>query len=443
MLTATAPVDRAIRQVTSAHARAVSSASLEALRVAFGLLVAASALRFLARGWVGSLHLAPEHHLTYPGFGWLAPLPGAGASLHVAVVAFAGLAIAVGWRTRAALGVFLVAFVWMELIDAALYLNHYWLMTLLGTLLFVLPVGRAWSFDSWAGRVTPSRVVPVWMVWAARSQVAVVYVVAGIAKLNADWLLRGEPLGMWLAARGDRPLVGSLFDLPLTPLVVSWAGAAFDLTIVGWLLWRRSRRWAYGAVVVFHLTTAALFQIGLFPWAMIALTPVFFAPTWPNQLAIGSAKSAPADAPPTKAPATASWVQGAVILLVMINLVVPLRHYAYAGDVTENEAGYYGSLRVMLTEKTGTARFLVSDPTTGQAWTVDPDDSFEPWQVGQLASRRDLLITAAHVIADGARADGHRRVEVRADAWVSVNGRQRRRMVDPALDLAALERQPR
>ncbi|MFZ1435160.1 MAG: HTTM domain-containing protein, partial [Candidatus Microthrix parvicella] len=94
-------------------------------------------------------------------------------------------------------------------------------------------------------------------------------------------------------------------------------------------------------------------------------------------------------------------------------------------------------------EKTGTARFLVSDPTTGQAWTVDPDDSFEPWQVGQLASRRDLLITAAHVIADGARAAGHRRVEVRADAWVSINGRQRRRLVDPALDLAALERRPR
>jgi hypothetical protein len=442
MLTATAPVDRAVRQVTAAHARAVSSASLEALRIAFGLLVAASALRFLARGWVGSLHLAPEHHLTYPGFDWVAPLPGAGASLHVAVVAFAGLAIAVGWRSRAALGVFLVAFVWMELIDAALYLNHYWLMTLLGALLFVLPVGRAWSFDAWTGRVTPSSEVPVWMVWAARSQVGIVYVVAGIAKLNADWLLRGEPLGMWLAARGDRPLVGSLFDLPLTPLVASWAGAIFDLTIVGWLVWRRSRPWAYVAVVVFHLSTAALFQIGLFPWAMMALTPVFFAPSWPERMLrrIGVVVPRP---PQADAPTTPTWVRRAALGLVVVNLVVPLRHYAYAGDVTENEAGYYGSLRVMLTEKTGTARFLVTDPTTDQAWTVAPGDYFEPWQVGQLASRRDLLITAAHVVAAEARADGHPRVEVRADAWVSINGRQRRRLVDPALDLAALERRPR
>ena len=34
----------------------------------------ASTVRFLARGWVGSLYLAPEHHLTYPGFDWVAPV---------------------------------------------------------------------------------------------------------------------------------------------------------------------------------------------------------------------------------------------------------------------------------------------------------------------------------------------------------------------------------
>ena len=137
--------------------------------MAFGLLVVASTVRFLARGWVGSLYLAPEHHLTYPGFDWVAPLPGVGAYLHVAVVAIAGLAIALGWHTRAALGVFLVGFVWMELIDASLYLNHYWLITLLGVLLFVLPVGRRWSLDVRCGRLAPATVVPAWMVWAARA----------------------------------------------------------------------------------------------------------------------------------------------------------------------------------------------------------------------------------------------------------------------------------
>lgn len=414
-------------------AAVVSSASLEVLRIVFGLIGAASAARFLAKGWVESLYLAPAQHLTYPGFDWVAPAPGRWAYVHVGVVALAGLAVAAGWRTKLALGVFLVGFAWMELIDAALYLNHYWLVTLLAVLLLALPVGRRWSVDVAVGRVERATAVPAWMVWAARGQVAVVYVFAGIAKLNVDWLVRAEPLGMWLAARTDRPVIGEVLGLAVTAHVAAWVSALFDLTIVGWLLWRRSRAWAYVAVVVFHLGTAMLFQIGLFPWMMIALTPIFFAPTWPER----GAAPAPVVAPERR------WLSPAIAVLVAVNVIVPLRHWAYAGDVRENEVGYYGSFRVMLTEKTGVVTFNLHDPVTGESWTVDPMTVFVPWQVSQLAARADLLVTAGHIVAAQARAAGHEMVEVRADGWVSINGQQRQRTVDPTLDLAAETRRPR
>ena len=52
-----------------------------------------------------------------------------------------------------------------------------------------------------------------------------------------------------------------------------------------------------------------------------------------------------------------------------------MRHLAYAGDVRWTEEGYYGSFRVMLTEKTGLAHVAtVTDPATGETWTVDPSD---------------------------------------------------------------------
>ena len=44
-------------------------------RISFGLLVAASMIRFVAKGWVESLYLAPAHHLTYARFEWVRPLP--------------------------------------------------------------------------------------------------------------------------------------------------------------------------------------------------------------------------------------------------------------------------------------------------------------------------------------------------------------------------------
>ena len=56
--------------------------------------------------------------------------------------------------------------------------------------------------DSRAERPT---VVPIWVVWLLRFQVGMVYFFSGLAKVNGDWLLRGEPLATWLPARADLP----------------------------------------------------------------------------------------------------------------------------------------------------------------------------------------------------------------------------------------------
>ena len=51
---------------------------------------------------------------------------------------------------------------------------------------------------------------------------------------------------------------------------MSWAGAFFDLTIVRWLLWRKTRPFAYTLLAMFHIATGLLFPpIELFPWIMI------------------------------------------------------------------------------------------------------------------------------------------------------------------------------
>src|SRR5215218_69974 len=106
--------------------------------------------------------------------------------------------------------------------------------------------------------------IAAWMVWLLRFQVGVVYVFAGLAKAKADWLLEGQPLGLWLAARTETPILGGLFAAPGTALAMSWAGFLFDTSIVLWLSWARTRLAAYGAVIVFHGLTGYLFNIGMF-----------------------------------------------------------------------------------------------------------------------------------------------------------------------------------
>lgn len=407
----------------------VSSASTTAFRVAFGLLVTYSTIRFIARRWVETFYLAPAHHLTYPRFEWVRPLPEVLMYLHMGALAALGLAIAVGYRYRLAAGLFAVGFAYTELLDAALYLNHYWFVTLCAVVLAVAPSPAQGS-------------VPAITVWALRGQVAVVYVFAGFAKLNPDWLLEAMPMRIWLAARTDRPLVGPWLDEPVAAYVLSWAGAMFDLTIVGWLLWRRSRPFAYAAVLVFHLVTAALFQIGVFPWVMIALTPIFFGPDWPRMALArltGSAAPSRIDDREARAPVPRPAAV-ALALLAAVNIVLPLRHYAADGNVRFNDDGYYLSWRVMLTERTGFVEFEVADPINGTTWTASPELLLDQWQTAQVTSRPDLILATAHLIADDFAHRGHPDVEVRAEAWVSFNGRPRVRWIDPTVDLAAIAR---
>lgn len=404
-------------------------------RIGFGLLAVYSSVRFLAKGWVDRLYLEPEHHLTYPGFGWVQPWPSPWMHLHVVVLALLGACIALGYRHRLAAALFVVGFAYAELIDAALYLNHYWFVTLAGLLLVLLPVHHRWSLDARQGRVLSARYVPAGVVWALRAQLAVVYLFAGVAKLNGDWLLRAQPMRLWLADRTHLPIVGPFLDEPMLAYAASWAGAFFDLTIVGWLLWRRSRPWAYGAVVGFHLITGALFQIGVFPWVMIVGTLVFFAPDWPAGLRSSSSRSMVSSTARVGRPVVA-----VLIVLAVVQLVLPLRHYAYPGNVRWTEEGYYGAWRVMVTEKAGYAQYQVTDPATGNTWQVHPRLVLTDWQAEQADVRPDLIHATAHLLAQYYRDEGKSDVEVRADVWVSMNGRPPRRMVDPAVDLAALPR---
>ena len=65
------------------------------------------------------------------------------------------------------------------------------------------------------------------------------------------------------------------------------------------------------------------------------------------------------------------------------------------------------------------------------------------WQARQAAIRPELAIAAAHLVADEFAGRGHDDVIVQADSWVSFNGRQRQRMIDPQIDLASLDRRAR
>jgi hypothetical protein len=259
------------RRVAAAAARPVDIASLAAFRVIFGLVMFGGILRFLATGWIEKMYGEPRWFFAYPGFDWVEPWPVWGMYLHYGVLALLALAIAFGAFHRVVTLLFVAGFAYTQLIDVTNYLNHHYLVVLVGVQLALLPANAQWSFDAWRRPELRRATIPAWIVWLLRFQIGVVYVFAGLAKAKADWLVHGQPLNLWLAARTETPIIGPWFDEPWVALAMSWAGFLFDSTIVLWLSWRRTRLPAYAALIVFHGLTGYLFNIGMFPLIMTML----------------------------------------------------------------------------------------------------------------------------------------------------------------------------
>ena len=437
--------------VIVAGLRPVDGAAAAAFRIAFGLLGLAGVIRFFAYGWIGDVYIEPAYHFSYFGFGWVQPWPGWGMYLHFALMGLFSLGIALGCQYRRCASLFFLTFTYVELIDQTTYLNHYYLVSLVSFLIIFMPLHRTASVDAWRRRGLADGAVPVWVIWTLRAQFAAVYLFAAIAKLNPDWLWEARPLRVWLHQNPDLPFLSAWAGELWLAGLVSWGALLFDLTIVGWLLWRRSRPIAYLVVVVFHVLTWLLFPIGIFPWVMLAGTLLFFAPDWPRSAGrrIAAWRSRPrvasvavAAPPEPKEPAASSapvrlrWAAAALLLFALMQVAIPLRHYAYPGNVRWNEEGYRFSWRVLLSEKTGFARFRVEDPATGRAWLVGAGQYLTPWQWERVAIQPDLALATAHIIAEDFARRGWGEVQVYADVFVAFNGYPSRRLIDPAVDLA-------
>ncbi len=430
----------------------IDAASLVAFRVFFGVMASISALRFFYYDWIDRFFYERDVFFQFVGFEWLHPLPRPGMHLLFGALALLGLCIAAGLFYRLSTTLFVLGLTYVGLVDTTNYLNHYWFVRFVGFLMIFMPLGEFGSLDAWrrSSGSTTSR-ISAWSLWTLRGQAAVLYLSAGAAKLQWDWLMRGQPMEIWLSARTYMPVIGPWLALDWVPQAMSIAGAIFDLTIVFLLLDRRTRLWGYLAVVGFHGMTAWLFNIGMFPLIMIGLTTIFFEPDWPRRLAprLVEAIGLPEPEYDERVPPNASRASDVVPTLnrrraiavglglwFVLQTALPLRHLAYPGDVNWTREGFQFAWRVKLVESSGFLKFRVRDADSDQTWVVHPNRYLDRRQIEVASVDPAKILQLAHHIAEDFRARGHGDVEVRADARVAMNGHPSKRLSDPDVDLA-------
>jgi len=253
-------------------------------RFLFGILMAVGAVRFMLSDWIHRLYVAPTFFFKFYGFEWITVPNEIGCYILYSLIVISALGIAFGAFYRLSAITFFLTFSYSELLDATNYLNHYYLVILLSFLLIFLPANRKYSIDVWRKPAIETDKVPAWTIYIIIFQLCCVYFFAGLAKLNYDWIFRAMPMAIWLPERANYPILGYFFQFKETAFLFSYFGAFYDLTIWLFLLNRKTRPLAYIAVIVFHVLTKMLFNIGLFPMIMMISTLIFFSGKWHEKL---------------------------------------------------------------------------------------------------------------------------------------------------------------
>ncbi len=468
--------------------RSVDGSSLAVFRIAYGAIMLWEAYRYWANDWIAKYWIKPEFHFKYKFFEWVTPWSGDGMYTHFAVMALLSVFVMLGLFYRASAVLLCLSIVYVFLLEQAKYLNHIYLVSLISFLAIFLPANRMWSIDAWIRPSKASSKVPTWALWLVRFQVAVPYFFGGIAKLNGDWLA-GEPLRDWLPPNKDFPLIGRYFNEEWMIYAFSYSGLLIDLFICFFLLWRPTRGLAFLTIAMFHMMNTRLFNIGIFPWFMLAATTIYFEPNWPRKIlndiwgqpnrkgviallglpvgcvlaiisregcellpmSIGGLAGAlvawsfypespsernsevlTADAGPLNrvfAGGLAAWIA--------VQVLLPLRHYVIDGNVHWTEDGHRFSWHMKLRGKEGSASFVVKNPVTGKIRRIAPDDELKSWQLRKMSTRPYMILQYAKHLAQTMREDeGWEDVEVYCQSTVSLNGRANQQMIDSHVDLS-------
>lgn len=393
-------------------------------------------IRFWSKGWIESLYIKPHYFFSFYGFEFVKPL-GQYTYILFLICGLSALLVAVGLFYRIAIVMLFLSFTYIELMDKSTYLNHYYFISLVCFLLIFLPANVYFSIDAYRNKTLGTRYIPQWNIDAIKLMMGILYFYAGLAKVNSEWLLHALPLKIWLPARNDMPIIGFLFNYDWIPYVFSWFGCLYDLSIP-FLLWNsRTRPFAYIAVVIFHVLTALLFPIGMFPHIMMVAALVFFSPHFHENIIhkIRFMFRIPQTVSNTKPYKTSPPIKWLFVVFFTFQILFPFRYIFYKDELFWTEEGFRFSWRVMLMEKAGYAQFTVKD-ATGKRFVVNNNDFLTTLQEKMMSTQPDMILQYAHILRDYYAKKGFANPQVYIDSYVALNGRLGKPLISPDVNLA-------
>ncbi|XP_025068611.1 vitamin K-dependent gamma-carboxylase [Alligator sinensis] len=431
--------------------RPTDPASLAAFRVLFGLLMALDIPQERGLGYLDHKYLDGLEVCRFPLFDSLAPLPLDWMYLLYLLMLLGAVGVMLGCAYRLSCLLFMLPYWYIFLLDKTTWNNHSYLYGLLAFQLSLLGAQRCWSIDGLLNPRKRNTPVPLWNYTLLRAQIFIVYFIAGIKKLDADWV-GGYSMGSlarhWLFSPFRLVLSEEMTSL----LVVHGGGLVLDLSAGFLLFFDVTRPVALIFVTYFHCMNSQLFSIGMFPYVMMAASPLFCHPAWPRCLTARAPAclrwALPSLEPPEPSPPDQSRGLGLrqhvgaafTLLYVLEQLFLPYSHFITQGYNNWTNGLYGYSWDMMVHSRSHQhVKITYRDGLTGEVGYLKPGVFT---QSRRWKDHADMLKQYATCLSERLASYNVSQPHIYFDVWVSINDRFQQRLFDPRVDIVRAEWSP-
>jgi hypothetical protein len=416
-------------QIQSSLFKPIDHVQITVWRILFGLVLVFECFGSNLVGWTKEVFTGPPHiTFNFIGFDWLQPIDGIGMFVYFGLMGLLAIAITLGWHYRIVMPLFTLGWAGLYFMHKTSYNNHHYLMLLLCILMTFTPANANLSMDAKQGRTKRLQYLPAIFKWQFLFLFLIVYTYASVAKWYPDWM-SGRVSELMFSSKKDMPVLGAIYRWELTPLFVAWGGILYDLFVIPALLYKPTRKLAFITSIAFHIFNSVTFQIGTFPYMMIGASVLFFPPATVTKLFRIKTYS-DAIQKTTYTSQHKHIVSVLFCLFMLIQVMLPLRHFAIPGNVFYTEEGHRLSWRMMLRIKYGNIGFNILKK--GQPIAHDAKDHLTVGQYRALATHPDMIWQYCQYLKKLYGQD----IEIYVNAWVSLNNRPFRQLIDPNVDMA-------
>ncbi len=408
----------------------VNGTSLEIFRIVLGLTVFAEAIRYLIE--LKENHVEPDFLFKFPLFSFVGRMPEQIMQGLLILLCISSIGIVLKKFYKASLLMSLIIYTYFFLLELSLFNNHYYLIILLLGLMLLIP--QEGGLSKLKSGIVPS--VPRWGICLVQFQLFIVYFFGGLAKVNSDWL-RGDVMRAVFTA--DPSYLPSFLPLSIdqASTFYTFGGLFFDLLVVPLLLYKRTRIPAALAAIFFHGSNAVSLDIGVFPYFMIGALILF----WTGDECLGILKKIKVlpsklqfSYPEKSSMEMRPGLQAFLAVYLVIQLLLPVRHYFLPGNVDWNGQGKILAWRMKMPHKAAAKiQIHTFDKATGKQ--LFPKVKLNDHQVNALIYLPNIMPQFIDQLAGAIKNKRKEQLRFETTVMVSMNGRSPQKVYNQDFEL--------